>query len=54
MEKTCVLGLDVGTSGCKILALGPDGKILATAVEEYPCYAPREGWSEQDLSLIHI
>lgn len=48
MEKTCVLGLDVGTSGCKILALGPDGKILATAVEEYPCYAPREGWSEQD------
>lgn len=48
MEEKCVLGLDVGTSGCKILALGPDGKILGTAVEEYPCYAPHEGWSEQD------
>ncbi|HBT90742.1 MAG TPA: xylulokinase, partial [Ruminococcaceae bacterium] len=48
MANQCVLGVDVGTSGCKILALDETGKILNSAVEGYPCYAPREGWSEQD------
>jgi len=48
MSKRCVLGIDLGTSGCKILALDEEGKILKSVVEEYPCYAPQEGWSEQD------
>lgn len=48
MSSRCVLGIDIGTSGCKILALGEDGKIIKSVVEEYPCYAPQEGWSEQD------
>lgn len=46
--KKVLLGVDVGTSGCKILALEETGTILGSVVEEYPCYAPREGWSEQD------
>lgn len=48
MNNKCVLGLDIGTSGCKILALDEYGKILNTVIEEYPCYSPNEGWSEQD------
>ena len=48
MASRCVLGVDVGTSGCKILALDNTGKILCSAVEGYPCYSPKEGWSEQD------
>lgn len=48
MSERYVLGIDVGTSGCKILAFGESGKILASVVEEYPCYAPQAGWSEQD------
>lgn len=48
MAGKCVLGIDVGTSGCKILALDESGAILGSVVEEYPCYAPQEGWSEQD------
>ena len=48
MERRCFIGIDVGTSGCKILALGEDGKILGTAVEEYPLYSPQPGWSEQE------
>ena len=48
MSYRCALGIDVGTSGCKILAVDENGKILGSVVEEYPCYAPREGWSEQD------
>ncbi len=48
MAYRCALGIDVGTSGCKILAVDETGKILGSVVEEYPCYAPQEGWSEQD------
>ena len=45
------LGIDVGTSGTKTLAIDETGKILATASAEYPCSHPRPGWSEQDPEL---
>jgi xylulokinase len=41
------LGIDVGTSGTKTLAMRTDGRILATATVEYPLSSPRPGWSEQ-------
>ncbi|MEZ6126183.1 MAG: xylulokinase [Planctomycetaceae bacterium] len=42
------LGIDIGTSGTKTLAVQEDGKILAAATVEYPLSSPRPGWSEQD------
>src|SRR5262245_207542 len=42
------LGIDVGTSGTKTLAIDERGKILAEASKEYPCYYPKPLWSEQD------
>jgi len=42
------LGIDIGTSGTKTLAIDPKGKILASDTQEYPCYAPKPLWSEQD------
>src|SRR3954471_11937300 len=42
------LGIDVGTSGTKTLAIDETGKILAEASQEYPCYYPQPLWSEQD------
>jgi xylulokinase len=42
------LGIDVGTSGTKTLAIRGDGKILASATVEYPLSTPKPGWSEQD------
>lgn len=42
------LGVDVGTSGTKTLAINEAGKILAEASQEYPCYYPKPLWSEQD------
>lgn len=42
------LGIDIGTSGTKTLAIDESGKILADAVSEYPCYAPKPLWSEQN------
>ena len=42
------LGIDVGTSGTKTLAINAAGKVLAQATADYPCYHPKPLWSEQD------
>lgn len=42
------LGIDIGTSGTKTLAIKDDGTILASATVEYPLYSPKPGWSEQE------
>src|SRR5262245_39586344 len=42
------LGIDVGTSGTKTLAMDERGRILAEASEGYLCYYPQPLWSEQD------
>jgi xylulokinase len=42
------LGIDIGTSGTKTLAINDQGKILADSTETYPCYHPQPLWSEQD------
>lgn len=42
------LGVDIGTSGTKTLAMREDGEILATTTVEYPLYNPKPGWSEQE------
>ena len=42
------LGVDIGTSGTKTLAISEEGAILASATEEYPLESPKPGWSEQD------
>ena len=45
---TRLVGLDVGTTGVKALALSPEGEVLARAEEEYDLSTPRPGWAEQD------
>ena len=42
-----LLGVDIGTSATKALLCDGRGKVLATASVEYPLYAPKPGWSEQ-------
>lgn len=42
------LGIDIGTSGTKTLAMRKDGRIVARTTVEYPLYSPRPGWSEQN------
>jgi xylulokinase len=43
-----LIGLDVGTSGVKGIAIDADGAVLAVAEEPYPLSTPQPGWSEQD------
>lgn len=45
------LGIDIGTSACKILALSSEGQILARGTAAYGIAQPRPGWSEQDPAL---
>jgi xylulokinase len=45
---SALVGLDVGTSGVKGIAITHDGELIAVAEEGYPLSTPRAGWSEQD------
>ncbi|HEY4346641.1 MAG TPA: xylulokinase [Gaiellaceae bacterium] len=45
---TALVGLDVGTSAVKAVAISPDGEVLGIAEERYPLSVPRPGWAEQD------
>jgi xylulokinase len=45
---TALVGIDVGTSGVKALALSETGEILARAERGYPLSTPRPGRAEQD------
>lgn len=42
------IGIDLGTSGCKLLLIDENGNILNTVTKEYPIFFPRPGWSEQN------
>ncbi|UQN08502.1 xylulokinase [Deinococcus sp. QL22] len=41
------LGLDLGTSGVKVVALGADGRTVVQASRAYPLLTPQPGWTEQ-------
>ena len=43
-----LVGLDVGTTSVKGVAIDEDGRVLATASAEYPLSRPQPGWSEQE------
>jgi xylulokinase len=45
---TTLVGLDVGTTGVKALALSDDGSVVGRAEEGYGLSTPRPGWAEQD------
>ncbi len=43
-----LIGLDVGTTGVKGIAIAHDGRVLASVSEEYALSTPQPGWAEQD------
>jgi xylulokinase len=43
-----LVGLDVGTSAVKAVAISYDGAVLGLAEEPYPLSTPQPGWAEQD------
>jgi len=51
-EKTCVIGLDLGTTNSKAVALDANGRQLASATSDYRLYSPRSGWAEQKVEEV--
>ena len=45
---TVALGLDLGTSGVRVLAINDKGKVIAEVNRHYPLLTPKPGWTEQN------
>lgn len=43
-----LLGVDIGTSGTKTVLFDELGNAVASDLQEYPLYQPKNGWAEQD------
>lgn len=52
MDKKYLLGIDVGTTGTKVIAFGLDGSVVSSAYQEYSCTYPKPGWVEQDCGML--
>src|SRR3954454_16189123 len=48
VTESAFIGIDVGTTAVKALAVSPSGEVLARAQASYPLSTPRPGWAEQD------
>ena len=48
MNRLYLIGIDIGTSACKVALFDRGGHVLAAANGEYPVYYPEEGWAEQN------
>ncbi len=47
-----LLGLDIGTTGCKAAVFEQDGALIASAQREYGVLMSRPGWAEQDAEAV--
>ena len=47
-----LLGIDIGTTACKVIALSADGTLLASAQREYPVLRPQPDWAELDSRQV--
>ncbi len=47
-----LLGIDVGTTGCKSAAFSADGRCLAMAYREYSILRPQPEWAELDAGEV--
>jgi len=48
MSGRYVLGIDVGTTGTKSVIFDVEGQFVSKGYEEYPVFAPKSEWVEQD------
>ena len=48
MKGIYLLGIDIGTSACKVAVFDREGQVKAAVTGDYPVYYPREGWVEQN------
>lgn len=47
-NRKLLLGIDLGTSACKVAAFDAEGRAAAQSSQPYHVYYPHPGWAEQD------
>ena len=47
-----LIGLDIGTTGCKASIFDVEGHLLASASREYVVDIPQPAWAEQDAEHV--
>jgi xylulokinase len=47
-----LIGLDIGTTGCKAIVFDEQGQILGRGSREYAIHIPHPGWAEQDAEEV--
>jgi xylulokinase len=47
-----LLGIDVGTTACKVAAFSDTGQLIASAQAEYDVQRPKPGWAELDSPAV--
>ena len=47
-----LLGLDIGTTGCKATIIDYEGVVMGEAYQEYSLSSPKPGWEELDPGLV--
>lgn len=47
-----LIGLDIGTTGCKASIFDAEGRLLGSASREYVVDIPQTGWAEQDAEHV--
>jgi gluconokinase len=52
MNLQAVMGIDIGTTGCRAVIYRQDGTVVANHSLEYPLYTPQAAWAEQDPEEI--
>ncbi|MBN1641046.1 MAG: hypothetical protein JXA09_07410, partial [Anaerolineae bacterium] len=52
MRAVSIVGLDVGTTGCKAIVFDVEGQVVGQGTREYPVAFPRPGWAEQDAERV--
>lgn len=48
MDKKYMIGIDIGSNGCKVTIVDEEGNVAGNAYQEYATYYPHPGWSEQE------
>lgn len=47
-----LIGIDIGTTGLKVILYNTEGKIIKEGYEEYPVITPRSGWVELEPKTV--
>ncbi len=48
MQEEILMGIDIGTSGCKTILVDQKGSVVASEIVGYPLSSKRHGWAEQN------